>query len=410
MANKQTPVQETAQALFCAMADYLGVAKVDAQFDTKAYPDYVAFKKKWDASNPSLTVSQVFKTRVDSPGVTLAQIEDLFQKDNDWYKSSVQIAKKLIHEIHTISKNFSKIQAPNWSQIFYARGDKAVTDGIGKLFKLANETQKKLNAAPGAKHRVVFTNMNKWNPADIYFSSEKAKREIADALRVHQNKSMTFSVLNGLTSSLIESGDLLPISLKEQPCEVTIKKVNFDRKTEAKEIEKYTYVGISRWMASTKERPVARHLNIGFDPKTPSSHITVRHDPSAHAFKAEVVHTVGSVSREGSASPYVMEYAIAIADGNATYSKKFITTFKKGSDEFTKQVNSKTMKDLKVKNRKKFDEEREWLSASLMTNAIFPDFMKWLSRDRNRSTRFVQLVYSYATARSEESGKFVIAK
>lgn len=410
MANRQTPVQETAQALFCAMADYLGVVKVDKQFDVKEYPDYISFKKEWDAKNPSLTVGAVLKTRVDAPSITLNQIEELFQKDNNWYKSSVQIAKKLIEEIHTISKNFTRIQAPNWSQIFYARGDKEVSDGIAKLFSLANITQKKLNAAPGAKHRVVFTNMNKWNPADIYFSSEKAKREIKDTLRVHQNKSMTFSVLNGLVSSLIESGDLLPISLKEQPEQVTIKLVNFDRQKEAKEIEKYQYIGIGRWMPYTREKPTARYLNIRFDPTSPNSYIRIRHDPSADALKAEVVHTSGSVAREGSASPKVMEYAISIADGNSTYSRKFINTFEVGDAEFKKQVTSKPIKDLKVKNRKKFDEEREWLSASLITNPIFPDLMKWLARDKDRSSRFIQLIYAYATARSEESGKFVIAK
>ena len=37
----QTSTQEAAQALFCAMADYVGVSKIEDVFDNKKYPIYI---------------------------------------------------------------------------------------------------------------------------------------------------------------------------------------------------------------------------------------------------------------------------------------------------------------------------------------------------------------------------------
>lgn len=410
--SKQADLQETAQALFCAMADYLGVAKVETIFDLKVNDTYTKFKEAWESKHPSLTVSTVLKTRVDAPGDSLKEIEALFHSDNDWYRSSVQIAKKVIEEVDAISTKFARIKSPNWSDLFYSRGDKEVMGNISALFSIANGTQKKLNALPNAVHKTIFTNLNKWCPADIYFASEKAKRDIKELLRVNQNKSMTFTVLNGLVSSLIDSGDLLPLSLKQQPGTVTIKKVNFDRKKELKDMEKFQFLSVEKWEPYVKNGKQARYLSIRYDPASPRSFIYIRHDPATPAFKAEVVHASGgaTVSREGSAPPGVMEKSIALADGNTNYSRKFFKTFKDGEAEFAKEMKTKRMTEMKSKDRTKFDVERTWLSSSLITNAVFPELIKWLKRDKKNSTRFVQLVFAYTTSRSDESGKFVIAK
>ena len=43
-----TSKAESAQALFCAMADFVGAAKVEKIFDEKLYPTYKVFKRLWD--------------------------------------------------------------------------------------------------------------------------------------------------------------------------------------------------------------------------------------------------------------------------------------------------------------------------------------------------------------------------
>ena len=55
-------------------------------------------------------------------------------------------------------------------------------------------------------------------------------------------KGLTFTTLNGFIGELIESGELLPLSLKKQTNEVIIKKVNFDRTSELKEISKIKFL------------------------------------------------------------------------------------------------------------------------------------------------------------------------
>ena len=38
---------EAAQALFCSVADYLGLSKTKTEFDIKKYPNYISFKEKF---------------------------------------------------------------------------------------------------------------------------------------------------------------------------------------------------------------------------------------------------------------------------------------------------------------------------------------------------------------------------
>ena len=85
-------------------------------------------------------------------------------------------------------------------------------ENIGELYKRANETQKNL-ITEGSKG-IVFSNINKWSPADIYFASPAAKKQISD--EVQSRKKMTFSILNRMISKMITEGQLLPLSLKKK--------------------------------------------------------------------------------------------------------------------------------------------------------------------------------------------------
>ena len=97
----------------------------------------------------------------------LFSLEAFLNKDTKWYISSLQIAKKLINDINKIDPDF-KIAQQGFNKIFYFRGDQDVMGNIEKLFKIANRS--------GYNTQTKFGNINKWNPADIYLATDKAKR------------------------------------------------------------------------------------------------------------------------------------------------------------------------------------------------------------------------------------------
>jgi hypothetical protein len=49
-------------------------------------------------------------------------------------------------------------------------------------------------------------------------------------------------------------------------------------------------------------------------------------------------------------------------------------------------------------------------SAMLVTNIMNPMLIDWLNSNKRKANKFMQLVFMFATARSENSSKYVIAK
>ena len=95
---------EAAQALFCAIADSLGAAKTNKEFDLAKYPSYEIFRKTYQK-----LIKECFND-LDTPQITLNQIENFLVNSDGWYESSINIAKKLLDEIDTISKKFTRIK------------------------------------------------------------------------------------------------------------------------------------------------------------------------------------------------------------------------------------------------------------------------------------------------------------
>ena len=92
---KSPKAAEAAQALFCAVVDYEGkVIKPIPQ-------NYRSFMNQYKG-----TLKKVGR-KVITPGVTNKTIDDLLIKDEDWYKSSVNIANKLFEETKKIAKKNS---------------------------------------------------------------------------------------------------------------------------------------------------------------------------------------------------------------------------------------------------------------------------------------------------------------
>ena len=232
---KSPKAAEAAQALFCAVVDYEGkIIKPIPQ-------NFLSFKKKYDS-----TIKKV-RRKVVTPGVTSQSIEDLLIKDEEWYKSSVNIANKLLEETKKLAKKtYNKIK-PKGIDLFYVRDDKNVFNNISGLFTYTNNEVKQKNSnisSDGGKKDLTFNNLNKWSPADIYLASKYGQRvlkefnsgralttpfKIGKTSIYSRDSFVSFGVLNAVMSTLIDSGDLLPLSLKKAPdgSKTIIKTINY---------------------------------------------------------------------------------------------------------------------------------------------------------------------------------------
>ena len=397
MADK-TSIEESSQALFCAIADFLGERKSNQALDLSKYSTYVKFKAEFSES----IINVAFK-RITTPGVTLKDIDEYLTNDDSWYKSSVLIAKKLIKDITLIDPDY-KIKQEGFQEIYYFRGDNEVMIPIEELFKIANNS-------PATA--VKFGNVNKWSPADIYLATIKAKKDIAKELReVRSTKSYTFPKLNILTSNLIDSGDLLPLSLKKTTIDVKLEKVNFNKKDELKKMKdaSMSSKGVSDWKPykrvkfgeKTETRDLKIHLNNG-------GMIKIRHDPTPK-FVAEFVVS-GGEARGGSIGS-IAQFCAMFNFVDKTTSQKVLREFRDGETKY--KVALAKIESLRKTDKNKYDFERGTLSGINVVNRIMPILKPWFKRTSPQGKRqvddFIKILYSYVTSRSPLSGKFVIAK
>ena len=398
MADK-TALAESAQALFCAIGDHLGSVESNNILNIKTFVDYNSF-----ALSNRKTIELAFK-RIETPGVSLDDLEDFLSKDNSWYKSSVLIASKLVKDIVNIDANFNKISRKGFQDIYYFRGDRVVMGKIEELFKLAQN-----NGIGKLKNQPELSDINKWSPADIYYSSVKANKEIDKRLTEAKKnpKAFTFTQLNILVSELIDTGDLLPLSLKKTTSTVKLQKVNFDRKQELKEIKNIKVKGTSDWKPykrvkygqTSQTRDLKIFVGIG--------QIKIRHDPSTPRFVVEYLIS-GAEARGGSiASIKVFTDIISLVD--KSLGDKILKLYNEGNIAFKNE--QKELDKLKSKmDKAQFDFERGANSAINIINRIMPPLKQYFTKNvEGKGDLIAQLLYEYTTSRTSLSGKFVIAK
>jgi hypothetical protein len=411
---------EAAQALFCAIADSLGAVKTNKEFDLKKYPSYEIFRNTY-----SKLIKDCFD-KMDTPQITLNQIENFLVNSSGWYESSINIAKKLLNEIDKISKKFSRIKTPKLQDIIYVRGAKKekgrqanAMENIAFLFDIANKNENN-----------YFGDINKWSPADIYFVSEQAKTVILKEVDNASGKlksSYNFLDLNKLTSKLVDSGDLLPLSLKKAETEAYLVKVNFKRSDEEKYLSEIICYGVSDWSKLyTREKPVTRDIKIYFS-KDKKEKIKIRHDPySANygvnkAVKCEI-EVSGAGGRGGSVVgiPLISQL---IGEVDPKFGKELTAAFNSGIKKYATEL-EKANKKFKVKSGTKlkspakelYDEERATLSGLYVSNAIMPVIYKWFkaneSNKKNKALndKVIQKFIEYTSSRTVKSGRFLIAK
>ena len=397
MADK-TALAESSQALFCAVADFLGERKSDKLLDIKKYLTYTDFKRAVGEQ----VISKAEK-RIRTPGVTLSDIEEFLLKNNDWYKSSSLIALKLVKDITGIDADF-KLKQEGFQKLFYFRGDQEVMGNIEKLFKIANSSP--ITVA----NQVKFGNVNKWSPADIYLATEKARKDIGDAVLKAKPKTYSFIDLNILTSNLIDSGDLLPLSLKKTTKTVQLQKVNFDKKSEIKALEKVSLSPkkVTNWQPYKKvpfgtkgeTRDMRAFLNNGGE-------IKFRHDPSAKRFVAEFIG--GGAEARGGSIGSIKLFCELFALVDKETSRQVLKEYQEGEKLYFEDL--KLIENLRGKDKKLFDFERGSISALNIINRIMPILKNWFTKtDKKKVDDFIRIIYQYITSRTPLSGKFVIAK
>lgn len=411
---------EAAQALFCAIADFLGDNKTRKEFDLKKHPTYDLFKK-----SHSKVISDIF-AKIDTPQITLKQIETFLLTKDGWYESSINIALKLIDEIETISKNFSKIKSARLQDIVYVRGAKKekgrnanAMENIDYLFSIANKNDKN-----------YFGDINKWSPADIYFVSDKADKQIIEEVQMVTDKlsnSYNLADLNKITSNLLTSGDLLPLSLKKAEDRANLVKVNFQRSDEEKYLSNITFFGVSDWSKLyTRAKPITRDIKLYFS-QNKKEKIKIRHDAYSSSYgvnkaiKCEI-EVSGAGGRGGSVVGIPMISKI-ISTVDNKLAKSLSSAFDKGIRDYAKELD-KANKKYKVKSGVKlkepaksaYDNERATLSGLYVSNAIMPILYKFFkSNENNKKTKrindkIIQAFVAYTSSRTPKSGKFVIAK
>jgi len=114
----KTSLAESAQALFCSLADYLGSAESGKRLNLNLFPtfkDFLAFSQ----NKKDLVIALGKKKRVNVD----ADIKDVYQfldKKNGWYESSVIIANKLVQELKDIDPQYN-IASEDFDY-FYLRG------------------------------------------------------------------------------------------------------------------------------------------------------------------------------------------------------------------------------------------------------------------------------------------------
>jgi hypothetical protein len=154
MASKDTDLAEASQALFCAMADFVGIANLKVFFDVNSQNinTYDKFKANWQTHKltKGTSIESLYNKYVKAGKTTFRDIENFLtygqsaKLADSWYKSSVLISTALIKDIHNISQKFSYVKTSSWKSILYgyAHQDDAIMNNIQKLFSEANKNQK----------------------------------------------------------------------------------------------------------------------------------------------------------------------------------------------------------------------------------------------------------------------------
>ena len=352
--------------------------------------------------------------------------------------------------------------------MFYYRGDEEVMSKIAELFSIAKGSKV---SKKGFKDNIVeIKDINKWNPADIYFANATAKKLITNELNRARKLKDTYTFLGGgkikaepeegdglniFIARLIDKGVLLPLSLKKQPDSVTLKPVNFSRDVKEELLSSVKYVEKTDWKPYKKvssssflaegtattdknketswlyysglnakkivRKTSTRDIVIKIKTVNGEGGIKFRHDPSGSSggrFLAEFIFK-GAAAKGGSVASAKLISDIW-ANVDSTTASKFLTAYTNGSAKF-KAIKSaigdqekEDLRSLKTTwNAKisKYDHFMAIASGEEVTNKVIPILNDWFDNaEEHDKQKFVMLMFQIVTSRGPLSSKFLIAK
>ena len=437
MAITNTPEAEGAQALFSYIADMLGAKKTKTEFTP-----YI--NKAKDSSEFFDIYKSIINSGYTSGAVKTEKSKDtiirFIEKNDDWFMSSLKIALYLITEIDDfVSKKFAKIQAPKAQGLFYKHGDDEVMDGMSKLFKSANEEYKK------AKGSLFFGNINKWSPADIYFATAKAKKEIKKMVENPETKknNLKFSVLNTSIGKMIKEGELLPLSLKQVKRDVVLKQVNFSRKAEEELLAETYSTGVKPYNVMqgsfklgpklfkfdkpySKGREGYRDIRAKIKSGKYTGDLQFRHTPASNGRPSQGFKVVLKYDGASALGGQVTSFPILVEQikiNDPEFAKKMAETFKKGYTEFEKAMklynefgggNMRYKPPSNVKNKKelkdKFNDDVGAISALTLMNPLRKVISDYFKKPSEKTHNVMRTIFAYVASRTINSSPFVIAK
>ena len=420
-----TALAESAQAIFCSIADNLGVNKSPMVLDIKKYPTFSDF----ETNNKQLIASSLKRVKVD---VKIQEVYDFLVSNLGWYKSSVIIANSLVRDLKSIDKDFKIAQAGySDGKMFYLRGDAEVMNLMAKLFKAANSSLITQLLKKDIPKIIGFTDINKWSPADIYLANPTAKTRLQKELR-ESAKLYTFDDLNSAVTELIDSGSLLPLSLKKTTSTAKLYKVNFDENEKAKLLRKIKFMGTSDWRpykrlaktergswsafkkgGKTATRDLRLNINLGNGQK---GEIKLRHDPSGTSGRFVIEFIGGGAEARGGSIGSTRLFHRIWSTIDKTAANDFLNAYNKGNEKFVaikKSYNADKafLREDKIGKVSEYDHYMAIASAENIINKIMPGLKKWFrSNEGKNSQKLVRLMFQYVTSRDPLSAKFVIAK
>ena len=425
MVQVATDKAEGAQALFCYIADAIGSRQIK-----KAYKPYLDGQQnaEYFFTEYNDLVNKAFSSRAVDTINSKNQIKQYVIDNKDWFMSSLTISQYIIETIDDISIKFRKIKKPGWQDMLYKHGDDEIMDTMAKLFKSANKQYENLN---GVKY---FGNINKWSPADIYFATEKAKKQYKKLAsdRETRNNNLTFAVLNKTIADSIESGDLLPLSLKKVNKKVYVQRVNFSREKEEELLADTICTGVQSWSPmkiknfkytnqfTMGDYSGSRDIRVTLESGGKKGDLQFRHTPASSGRPSKGFKTVLSYKGASALGGQVVGIPLLCAvleSVDKAFAQKIQSTFDKNYKKFEKAMNKYNENggiykykstDKVVKNE--FNNEVGAISAQLIMNPLRTEIDRFFSKRGEKRNNAVRALFAYTASRTENSSPFVIAK
>ena len=425
MVQVATDKAEGAQALFCYIADAIGSRQIK-----EAYKPYLDGQQnaEYFFTEYNDLVNKAFSSRAVDTINSKNQIKQYVIDNKDWFMSSLTISQYIIETIDDISIKFRKIKKPGWQDMLYKHGDDEIMDTMAKLFKSANKQYENLN---GVKY---FGNINKWSPADIYFATEKAKKQYKKLAsdRETRNNNLTFAVLNKTIADSIESGDLLPLSLKKVNKKVYVQRVNFSREKEEELLADTICTGVQSWSPmkiknfkytnqfTMGDYSGSRDIRVTLESGGKKGDLQFRHTPASSGRPSKGFKTVLSYKGASALGGQVVGIPLLCAvleSVDKAFAQKIQSTFDKNYKKFEKAMNKYNENggiykykstDKVIKNE--FNNEVGAISAQLIMNPLRTEIDRFFSKRGEKRNNAVRALFAYTASRTENSSPFVIAK